>query len=342
MSAPNRRFAHGLMAVAFAASLAAPTPAPSRVELPGGTPGIGFDDLRFADRLMRVLVPGGRSGSLFLIDPANLQVSAIAGFTSKSAFTGGHDDSVTSADEGENFLFACDRSARMVVVVDPARRAIVSRARLGAGPDYVRWYGNRREVWVTEPDRDRIEVLSFDPRATTLSPAGVIHVPGGPESLAIDVTAGRAYTHLWAGETVTLDLESRATVARWKNGCTGSRGIALDSKRGFLFTGCAEGRVTAVDARHGGRRLGETAVGPGVDVIDYDPARAHVYVPSGKAGTLSIVGVSADGALRPLATFPTASGAHCAVTDRRGSIYVCDPGTGSLLVLRDVFPPSIR
>jgi hypothetical protein len=336
----SRAAARRLAAIAFAAAVAAPSPAPSFVDLPGGSPGIGFDDLRFAHRIKRVLVPGGRSGTLFLVDPADESVAAIPGFTEKPDYGGGHDDSVTSADEGEGFLFASDRSARIVAIVDPARPAIVSRAALAAGPDYVRWCGKRQEVWVTEPDRERIEVFRFDRAERALRPVGLIRVPGGPESLAVDDAAGRAYTHLWAGETVAIDLASRAIVERWKNGCSGSRGIALDSRRGFLFAGCAEGRATVIDVRHGGRRLGDVAVGTGVDVIDYDPGLAHLYVPSGKAGTLSIVEVSAEGALRTLATRPTASGAHCGVSDLRGFVYVCDPRRGRLLVVRDAFPAS--
>src|SRR5207247_1468062 len=45
------------------------TPAGDRVDLPSGTVGIGFDDLRYSATLHRVLVPGGRSGNLDLIDP---------------------------------------------------------------------------------------------------------------------------------------------------------------------------------------------------------------------------------------------------------------------------------
>jgi hypothetical protein len=335
-----RHAAGRLAAVAFAAALAAPGPALSRVDLPGGAPGIGFDDLRFADGLRRLLVPGGRSGNLFLVDPTNGSVAAIPGFTAKSTFGGGHDDSVTSADEGAGFVFASDRSARVVAVVDPAVRKIVFRAPLAAGPDYVRWCGSRQEVWVTEPDRDRIEIFGFDKRSSALRPAGVIPVPGGPESLEIDDAAGRAYTHLWAGETVALDLAGRAIVERWKNGCSGSRGIALDTRRRLLFAGCGEGRATVADLAHAGKIVGGARVDAGVDVISYDPHLAHLYVPSGSTGTLNVLGVSRAGALDALRSLPTVVGAHCVVSDEHGGVYVCDPKRGRLLVFRDTYPPA--
>ena len=312
------------------------------LSIPGGGAGIGFDDLRFAPRLGRVLVPAGRAGILALVDPKTRAVTAVSGFSRVATWGGGHDQSVTSADEGDGVLFATDRTSRELVVVDADRRTVLSRVRLGGGPDYVRWVATSREIWVTEPDAERIEVFRLPKGSREPAAAGAIPVPGGPESLVIDARRRRAYANLWKGKTVAVDLTSRALGGAWGNGCTGSRGLALDESRGFLFVGCGEGGVTALDVSAGGRLLGRTSVGAGVDVIDFDPALAHVYAPSGKTSTLSILGVSRTGELRLLATLPAASGSHCVVADRRGSVYVCDPKAGRLLVYRDTLPPGVR
>ncbi len=66
--------------------------------------------------------------------------------------------------------------------------------------------------------------------------------------MIIDHARGWAYTHLWEGKTVVIDVHTRAIVEQWPNGCSGSRGIALDEKRGFLFAGCAEGK--AIEGAH--------------------------------------------------------------------------------------------
>ena len=34
---------------------------------------------------------------------------------------------------------------------------------------------------------------------------------------------------------------------------------------------------------------------------------------------------------------PTTAGAHCATTDQRGHVYVCDPSHGLLLVIADPY-----
>src|SRR5260370_41216938 len=73
------------------------------IEPPGGSAGIGFDDLRFAPASGSVLVPAGRTGSLVLVDPATRGITPITGFSAKTEFSGGHDDGVTSADEGRGW-----------------------------------------------------------------------------------------------------------------------------------------------------------------------------------------------------------------------------------------------
>jgi len=317
--------------------------AASVVPIPGGEGGIGFDDLRYSGRLGRVLVPAGRTGTLCLVDPESGSVDRIAGFAEAEGFSGGHGDGTTSVDEGQGLLFAIDRTSKRVDIVDPAARAIVASAPLAADPDYVRFVASTRELWVTEPGAEQIEVFDLGPSPrTTPRSAGVIAVPGGPESLVVDETRHRAYTHLWEGATLAIDLHARTTVSRWTNGCSGSRGIALDEPRGFLFVGCAEGQAVVLDVAHDGKELSRAATGKGVDIIDYDPERGHLYVPGAKSATLTILGVSVAGQLSVLGAFPAVQGAHCATTDGKGRVFVGDPGHGRLLVVADEFPASVH
>lgn len=329
------RVAIALFLMGCSAHHAAEPAKPSVLVLPGGAGGIGFDDLRYSTTLGRVLAPAGRTGKLDLIDPASQAIEAIDGFSSDATFAGGHGEGTTSVDDGAGRLFASDRGTIEVAIVDPASRKITGTAKLAGPPDYVRWVETAREVWVTEPRNKQIEVFAFD--GTGLAHTAAIDVPGGPESLVIDAKRGRAYTHTWDDETVAIDLGKHAEVARWKNGCTASRGIALDEARGILFVGCEEGRATAIDVAHDGKLLGSAVTGKGVDIIAYSPARSHLYVPGGDSATLTILGVDAAGALRPLGTLPAAEDAHCVATDDRGHAYVCDPKSGALIVVADPY-----
>jgi DNA-binding beta-propeller fold protein YncE len=306
------------------------------IALPGGKAGIGFDDLGFSASLHKVLVPAGRTGTLDLVDPDTRQISSIGGFASSGTFAGGHGESITSVDEGRGLLFVTDRTARRLDVVDPKTRSIVASTRLASGPDYVRFVGQTNEVWVTQPGAQRIEIFSLSSRGMpTPAHAGFVAVPGGPESLVIDRSHGRAFTHLWRGVTVAIRLRDHSIVARWPNGCQGSRGIGLDEKRGFLFAACDEGRLSVLDTNTG-KILGKAFSGDGVDIIAYNPKLGHVYLPGEESATMAIIEVSLDGAATVLRTVQTVKGAHCATADGRNRVYVCDPSRGRLLVFEDV------
>src|SRR6266540_3432258 len=331
------------------ASAAAPTtalpstvaPSVMAVALPDGAGGIGFDDLRYDATLGQVLVPAGRTGNVDLVDPSTQVVTPITGFSAQPRFNGGHDDGPTSADAGHGLIFVADRTTRRLNVIDPATRAIVASAMLASSPDYVRYVAPTGELWVTEPDQEQIEVFTLsDAQKPVPARAGVIVVKGGPESLVIDPQRQRAYTHLWDGATVAIDLKNRTLVAQWPNGCGGSRGIALDSAHGWLFAGCAEGKAVVLDVDHDGRQLASLAVGAGVDVIDYNPTLAHLYLPDATSATMTIVGVSARGTLSLLGAVHTTTGAHCVVADTHGTAWVCDPDHGQLLRMTDPFPAA--
>jgi hypothetical protein len=217
----------------------------------------------------------------------------------------------------------------------------VSHAPLGGNPDYVRWVESTNEAWVTEPGGQRIEIFRLAPGATAdaaPTPEHVVNIDvlGGPESLVIDATRNRAYTHLWNGATVAIDLSSRTVVATWSNGCSDSRGIVLDEPRGMLLTSCAEGRATALDVTTG-HILGEVWAADGLDVIDYDPRLHHLYLAGQIDATLAIVGVSSKGEMAVLGTMGTTVLAHCVVSDGNRHLFVCDQGGGALLVRDDPY-----
>ncbi len=335
------RWIPALVVAACSAKVVKPSPsAPtaSAIALPDGAEGIGFDDMGFAHDLRKVIVPAGRTGNLVLIDPDTRAITAISGFA-KSAGGAGHGDGTTSADEGTGLLFASDRSMQRLDVVDPSTAMIVADAPLAGGPDYVRYVGTTHEVWVTEPSSKQIEVFALpSPGAPRPTSVGFIKFDDGPESLVIDGTRKRAYTHQWGSKSHSVDLSSRKIVATWDNGCSGSRGIALDEKKGFLFVGCEEGKAVVLDVEHDGRVLSSLSPGvSGVDIIAYSASLGHLYLPGQSSGTLAILAVSASGALSTVAVAQAATGAHCATADDRGNVWVCDPERGQVLVYHDAF-----
>ena len=305
------------------------------VAISGGEGGIGFDDMTFSFSLHKVLVAAGHTGKLYLIDPATYAMTSIGGFSSSAKYQKGHSSGITSADEGEGFIFVLDHGRHELAVVDLKTSTTVATADLAGDSDYVRYVGVNHEVWVTEPHNKQIEVFRFQGGEHPILKATVlIPVPDGPESLVIDHLRERAYINL--GPTAAaIDLKSHAIVMTWPNECAKSRGDALDEQKGFLFVSCGEGKAVVFDLNHGNKEISNLATDPGPDVISYNPKLSHLYLTSSKNATLSVLGVSATGALSLLGQAQANIKAHCVVSDDQNNIWVCDPSRGQLLRFKD-------
>jgi streptogramin lyase len=301
------------------------------VELPGGKPGIGFDDLQWSAALGRVIVPGGRTGSVFLIDPDSLQVSALSGFSKSDSYDGDHDFGVTSAVEAEGSIYAIDRTSKQLVQVDPRDAQRKATLGLRASPDYVRFVEETRELWVTEPDAGQIEVIALGgPPPSALKSTALIAVQRGPESLVIDHVHARAYTNSFTGSTFSIDLRTHAILDRSDNGCLLSLGIAFDETKQRVFVACYGGQVSAF-AAGSDHLLGREDLSRGVDIIAFDPVRQRLHVASSKRSELSLVRVADDGTLRAERTVPTGGSGSCVTVDGAGRSWLCDPSHGRVL-----------
>ncbi len=328
------------LALVTAALVSCQSPAGTPVPLPDGPPGIGFDDLRYSATLHRVLVPAGRSGRLNLVDPETLSVSSVTGLGTVAEYSGGHDDGPTSVAEALGKLYVTDRTTRKLVVVDPTSLAIVGATALATQPDYVRFVAATHELWVTEPAAGQIEIFRLGGDGVPVHDA-VIAVSNGPESIAIDATRGRAYTHHWQSATMSIDVRTRTVVGEWPNGCAASRGIALDEARGWLFSGCSEGTAAVLDVAHDGKILSTIARGSGFDVIGYSAALGHLYLAGQTCSCLVILGVGAGGRLDFLDRLDAPASTHCATADDVGHAWVCDQDGGKLWRVGDRHASSL-
>src|SRR5262245_60359834 len=260
------------------------------VSMPEGSSGIGFDDIQYSSTLKKVLVPSGRTGMLNLVDPESLAVTTISGFSSAKDYKGGHGEGITSVAETQGMLFVTDRSSLKLNVLDPGSKKIIATAPLGSSPDYVRFIPTFNEIWVTEPDEDQIEIFKMNEKQPAHS--AFIKVEGGPEALVVDLKQGRAYSHLWHGKTVMIDINEKKIVATWPNGCEGSRGIAFGETPNVLLVGCSEGKAVAMDVTHDGKIISSVTSGNGVDIIAYNHHLKHLYMPGGKSATMAIISLS--------------------------------------------------
>ncbi len=308
------------------------------IAIPGGGGGVGFDDLAFVPELGKILVPAGRTGALALIDPKSNEVTVIPKVTASSSpaprgTRGRHrGGGTTSAVYVDGRFVASDHGGPALVVVDAKSHHVLAKAALKSGPDYVRYVPSRHEIWVTEPRAEQIELFAFSPSGPSyLTSKSTIHVAGGPESLVVDAGRGRAYANLWKEETAVIDLASLKVVDHWKNGCSGSRGLAEDPAHGLLFVGCSEGGVSVLGLDDHGKVLAHAAAGAGVDIVAFNDAHRRLFVPGARSATLTVFSVATNGKLTPEGTYATARGGHCVATDPAGDAFVCDPRAGAII-----------
>ncbi|MGH8182972.1 MAG: YncE family protein, partial [Rhodanobacteraceae bacterium] len=188
------------------------------IPIPGRQHGIGFDDIGYAAALHRITVPAGATGNLVLIDPDTDALTVIHGVSAPPVRPQQRREGTTSAIYAEGYLFASDHDPAEVVAIDPRTRKAIGRTPLASGPDYVRYVARTHEIWVTEPGKQQIQVfkLSVDPKPA-LTPETAIHIAGGPESLEVDNARNRAYSNLWKGKTVAVELTSHKVLAEWPN-----------------------------------------------------------------------------------------------------------------------------
>lgn len=305
------------------------------VPMPGTPPGIGFDDLRFSGTLSLLLIPAGRTGNLDFVDPSSETVTSVGGFSTENTYGGDDSFGVTSADEGNAIVYATDRTSNTLAVIDPKQKTIVAKASLAATPGYVRYVAPTSEVWVTEPSTNQIEVFSLG-SSETVAPthSTFISTKGGLADLEIDAVGKRAYANTTSA-TVVIDVPSHAIIDTWSNGCTTSRGLAIDPTQGWVIPVCEEGMVVVLSTQ--GATIGTTPVGAGVDQVAYDAQRTRLYVPGPAASAMSVVTFASNGVPSVAGSIQTASDAHCAVTPGGGAVYVCAPSLGDLLFVQDPF-----
>lgn len=306
------------------------------IKIPGGKPGIGFDDIGYAAALQRMTVPAGATGNLVLVDPQTDALTVIPGVAAPPGKVKQFREGTSSAIYAEGYLFASDHDPVEVVAINPQTHAILGRTPLESGPDYVRYVARTHEIWVTEPGKAQIQVFKLSVTSKpVLTPETVIPIAGGPESLEIDNRRNRAYSNLWKDKTVEIELTTHKLLAEWPNSCKGSNGIAIDKEHDHVFVACGEGKVVTLAPAEHGKILASTSAGAGIDIISYSPRLHHLYVPGARAATLSIFKVSTAGVLKPLAVYQTAEHAHCVTNDNHGQVFVCDPLAGEILKIDD-------
>jgi hypothetical protein len=315
------------------------------IALPGANGLVMLDYFAYDNSSRRLWVPAANTGSVDVIDTTNDQVQRVDGFpVTQVQFKGKLRAMGTSSVAiGDGAVYVGSRADSRICIID-ARTLKTGKciafaapwAGLAAAPDGLIYIAATHELWATSgappvgvAAADR-SIKIFSASATDLVPSGKIPLPASAEGYAVDNVHGRFYTNLEEiGKTVAIDVRKRAVVSTWRS-CEDPSGVAVDSKRGFVFVACGD-HVIVIDTVHEGRVVGSIATGAGVDNIDYVEGAALLYVAAAEAEQLTIAHVDDQGKPGSIAVIPTTKGARSVVAGADGVAYLIDPYGGNIL-----------
>jgi DNA-binding beta-propeller fold protein YncE len=335
-----------LVAIAGAQQTRGPQFTVKPVPLPGANGLVTLDYVAYDHMSRRLWVPAGNTGSVDVIDTTTDRIERVQGFSVAEIKFRGKLRSVgpSSVAVGKGAVYIGSRADSKICIIDGRTLKLGGciafappSAGMAAAPDGLIYIAATRELWATSgappvgvPAADRSIKIFSASRPTHLTPAGKIPLPGSAEGYAVDNLHGRFYTNLEeTGQTVAIDVRKRAVVSTWRS-CDDPSGVAVDSKRGFVFVACTD-HVIVLDAAHGGRVAGSIQAGAGIDNIDYAEDAGLLYVAAAEAAQLTVARVGDNGRPTPLARVPTTRGARSVVAGPGGSAYLIDPLGGQIL-----------
>jgi len=332
---------HGPSAAPSAVAMdAGPASAPASltfdpVPLPGVTAHAAVDFIAYESGHERVWVPVGNTGSVDVFDIATRAFTAIGGFPTKEIEVKGSKRMMgpSSVSIGEGFAYVGNRATREVCPVSTTTLKIGTCLKVASAPDAVAYVASGKEVWVTTP-RDQAIVVFDASKPDALRAKATLRLDGAPECYAVDDSRGLFFTNLEDNDkTVVIDVKTHKATATWNLACSseGPRGIAVDTKRGFVYVACTD-QVLVLGGTNNGSQLAKLDTGAGVDNIDWLQARQLLYVAAGKSARLTVAHVDDSGQPSVVATGATPDGTRNAVADGNGAVYAVDRANARLLV----------
>jgi YVTN family beta-propeller protein len=202
--------------------------------------------------------------------------------------------------------FISDGKGTAVVVVDLTTFKIIKTITLSA---------NDEDGIIYDPFSKKVFVFNGDSKSTcvidinTLELVKTIDLGGGPE-FAVSDGKGLVYNNIEDLNTIkVIDTRSMTVKATYPlSPCGGPTGIAMDTIRQRIFTGCRTNKGLSVLDATSGKVIQTLPIGAGVDAVVYDESRQLIFASNGDATTTIIQQESADSykVIQTLATQPRA------------------------------------
>jgi YVTN family beta-propeller protein len=221
------------------------------------------------------------------VDVLDTETGKLAG-----SIAGLHGTHGITLDHAGKFGYISDGGGNAVVVFDRATLATVAVIPAGTNPDAIVFEPATQTVWAFNGRSSDATVID----AATRKVVATVPLPGKPEFAGVD-GRGIVFDNIEdKSELVRLDAKTLKLTAEWPlAGCEEPTGLAIDPKRGRLFSVCHNKKMVVTDAKTG-KSLATPDIGEGPDAAGWDAAHKLVFSSNGGGtGTLTVINAGASG-----------------------------------------------
>ena len=280
-----------------------------------------IDLLSFDPRVGRLYVPHGSNSALDIVDTRTAKlVGSVPGLAGiKAVALTANPDEVYTSDGGDG----------TVGVVDVKAMKVVKLIAAGAGPDAIDYDPINDVVVVSLASARKLVFID----RTLQRVVGSLDLPGKPELMAADQSAGRVFLAINDKDEILVVDDASQQITTMLRGCAikAPTGVAYDPDQQRLFV--ADHLVMSVIDILLDRCLGSVDIGSGTDQVVLDPHTHHVFAANAGSRNISVID---SVSLKPLGLAGTAREAGTlAVDPSTDKVYVVFPLNGSIAILHD-------
>ena len=222
-------------------------------------------------------------------------------------------------DVGRGFISATDPGS--VTIFDLKTLAVIDKVRVGDDPNGIIYDPKTQRVFSADRGSKRMTAIDV---ATGKIVATSVDLDGRTEHLAAD-GEGHVFLNMQdRGTLVKLDARDLKVMATWPlAGCGQPSSMDIDRAHARVFIGCRSGELAVVDGANG-KIVATQPIGPGVDALEFDPAKGLIFVSTGGGqGVLSVFHQDGPDGYSLVENVKTLPGARTMALDHKtGMVYL--------------------
>jgi DNA-binding beta-propeller fold protein YncE len=208
--------------------------------------------------------------------------------------------------------FTSNGGSNDVTIFDLKTSKPIGNVKTGANPDAI----------IYEPVTHRVFTMNGNSKDSTVFDAKTgdvisasLPVGGKPEFAQVD-GKGHVYVNIEdKNEIIEINAKDATVSKRYSIApCDGPSGLAIDPKKGYLYSVCGN-KIMIVSDPAAGKVLATPEIGSGVDGVAFDDG--YAFSANGRDSNITMVGETSPGKFEPVGTIATQQGARTIGADQK-------------------------